>query len=141
MSHNARTEVRELRSIRLPCPQGLLEQVLRIRRQIRRNPHDVVPMPRPDCIEPLTSIPIAATQQRLQLGQLVLKNVRRVLMVGCVDGGGRVLPGDNSISHLVCSLSEVVHVTWLDGHGVSAPWPSPFVPHIDIAAVCIDVPP
>jgi hypothetical protein len=43
-----------------------------------------------------------------------------------------VRPGHNSFSHLVCSLSKVLHVTWLDGWGVAAPWPSPFVPHVCI---------
>ena len=30
---------------------------------------------------------------------------------------------------------------WLDGQGVSAPWPSPFVPHVRRDARCIDGPP
>jgi hypothetical protein len=57
------------------CFQDLLREPGDLSRQIRRNPHDVVPVPRPDHFEPLTSIPIAATQERLQLGHLVLKNV------------------------------------------------------------------
>jgi type I restriction enzyme M protein len=58
----------ELRQKLLPKPGNVI-------RQIGRNPHDVVPMPRPNHFEPLAPVPIAATQQRLQLGQLVLKNV------------------------------------------------------------------
>ncbi|CAN7536667.1 hypothetical protein [Variovorax paradoxus] len=55
--------------------QDLLREPGDLSRQIRRNPHDVVPMPRPNHFEPLAPIAIAATQQRLQLGQLALKNV------------------------------------------------------------------
>jgi len=55
--------------------QDLLREPADLSRQIRRNPHDVVPMPRPNHFEPLAPIAIAATQQRLQLGQLALKHV------------------------------------------------------------------
>jgi hypothetical protein len=87
--------------------QDFLREPADLIRQIRSNPHDVVPMPRPDRIEPLTSIPVAATQQRLQLGQLVLKNVRGILVMDYLVRQGRALPSDNSISHLVCLLSKV----------------------------------
>lgn len=39
------------------------------------------------------------------------------------------------------ALSKVLHVMWLDGLGVTAPRPSPFVPRIRIGARCIDGPP
>jgi hypothetical protein len=120
-----------------------LQEALRepgdVLRQIRPKPHEIAPMPRPDRLEQLLLLPVAAVQQRLQLSQLVLKNVRRVGAQGCVVGSGQVLPGDNLISHLMCALSKLLHVDWSDGHGVSAPWPSPFLPHIDIAAVCISM--
>lgn len=40
-----------------------------------------------------------------------------------------------------CAPLKDWHVMWLDGQGVSAPWPSPFVPHVRRDARCIDGPP
>jgi hypothetical protein len=79
--------------------QELLREPGDVFRQIRPNPHEIAPMPRPNRFEQLLLISVAAVQQRLQLGQLVLKNIRRVQAPGCVVGSGRILPGDNSISH------------------------------------------
>ncbi|MNV21569.1 hypothetical protein D3C71_1125080 [compost metagenome] len=44
---------------------------------------------------------------------------------------------------ICCALfPKYVHVMWLDGQGVSAPWPSPFVPRVRTDAHCrIDDPP
>lgn len=50
--------------------------------QVRCHPDDVASVPRPDRLEPLLLIPIAAVQQGPQLGQLVLKKVSRVLSRG-----------------------------------------------------------
>jgi hypothetical protein len=70
--------------------------------------------------------------------QLVLEKIRRPRCSGSgrVRGCRPCRPGHNSSSHLVCSLSKFLHVTWLDGQGVRAPWPSPFVLHVCIDARC-----
>lgn len=88
---------------------------------------------------------MAGPKQRVQLLQLVLQKILwpRSGVGGCcrVARYRRATPGHNPSSHLVCSLSKVMHVLWLDGHGVSAPWPSPFVPHVRRDARCTDGPP
>lgn len=66
--------------------QEFLHKTADVTRQVCRKPHDVVPMPLSYPFEPFTPVPVAATQQRLHLGQLVLKNVRRIRPVGCVVG-------------------------------------------------------
>ena len=59
---------------RVELLQKLLDKSGNVVRQIGGKPHDVVPVPLPNSFEPFTPVPMAATQQRLQLGQLVLKN-------------------------------------------------------------------
>ena len=84
--------------------QDFLREPDDVVRQVCRKPHDVVSMPLSDPFEPVAPVPIAATQQRLHLGQLVLKNVRSVRSLRCAVGWGRVAPGDNFVSHLMCFL-------------------------------------
>jgi hypothetical protein len=77
---------------------------------------------------------MAKPKQRVQLLQLVLQKIlgpRPRVSGRCrVARYQRATSGHNPSSHLVCSLSKVVHVMWLGGQGVSAPWPSPFVLHV-----------
>ncbi len=126
----------------LPLPT-LPQQPLRLPRQIRRDPQHVIPVFLSGFLEPPIAVAVAAPQQGVQLGQFDFEEVSGVFACGggrrgraaCAAGRlGRGTPGHNSISHLVCSLSKVMHVMWSDGQGVHAPWPSPFVPHIRVAA-------
>ena len=122
-----------------PLAQTPLMQLRRLIHHIRREPHHVLQMLRPVAAGPVDAFAVAAPQQRLQLLQPVLQKVCRAGSVrdGGGGAGGRLAagcrcrgPGHNSFSHLLCFLSKLLHVMWLDGRGADTSRPSPFVPRV-----------